>query len=642
MNNYDEQSNLPVLKEDNDGYLPVPVVDPTRRQKRAYPENYPDWSNITSQRWIRDLILDPNNEDIWLATDGGILHWQCISDSFTRYTSEHGLEGNAVRSLAMIPNGVIWAAHEISGLSYFQNGGWHYSPFFHNTQVLCLGTSGTDTLWVATANSFHAIVHPNEEPVLHELPQGLAPRKMIVANDGAVWICNAWGIHRYVQGRWDTYATFPDILTLAVTDNYLWLGRLTGLLCLDWQNREVHEHVEWPQDEITAIAPAAKGVWVASWKEFGQANIEKWSPYPERDALTGTSTDEDILDLRELTNVRVTCLADGGSGTVWIGTHDGLLLGDAHSFSFRLTHLPPDVVEDVSLPLATLSNTVQTLALQSTQNGPLIWIGTPRGLFRLEWQSERWKILFASQDIRALVVHNPQEEVWAACWPDGLQSAHLTKGRRYTKPSLRFVRILLKGIGSVYWAVNMEGVFIHTDDKWELLLRTEDLPGTGWIRAIAQTDAQQIWLALPGGLFHYHVETKDLSSVNHPFPGQTILTLLAPQEKKASEKLWIGTDRGLYRMQEDGTIMQTLDVVDQMVTALCWDSSAGMLWVGTNQGLFGLKRGKDIWSVTDLFQRRNSGLGADQITALAYYAEASAQKTLWIGTSCGLSCYRYT
>ncbi|MBW4480066.1 MAG: hypothetical protein KME54_25335 [Tolypothrix brevis GSE-NOS-MK-07-07A] len=37
----------------------------------------------------------------------------------------------------------------------------------------------------------------------------------------------------------------------------------------------------------------------------------------------------------------------------------------------------------------------------------------------------------------------------------------------------------------------------------------------------------------------------------------------------------------------------------------------------------------------------NSGLGENRVTAIAISRDDSGEARLWVGTACGLSCYRY-
>ena len=66
------------------------------------------------------------------------------------------------------------------------------------------------------------------------------------------------------------------------------------------------------------------------------------------------------------------------------------------------------------------------------------------------------------------------------------------------------------------------------------------------------------------------------------------------------------------------------------------------LWVGTSgKGLFCLAERDKRWERVQTFTARNSGLAVDRDTTLVLSSGKSSERTLWIGTPCGLSCYTY-
>ena len=77
-------------------------------------------------------------------------------------------------------------------------------------------------------------------------------------------------------------------------------------------------------------------------------------------------------------------------------------------------------------------------------------------------------------------------------------------------------------------------------------------------------------------------------------------------------------------------------------TALAWDNNAISLWVGTDKGLFRLVK-KNTWEIVDKdkFDIHNSGLAANRVITLTLSTGEMGETKLWIGTPCGLSCYTY-
>src|SRR5947209_2197951 len=62
---------------------------------------HPKWISYASQQHVRDIDVDNHQGRIWLATWGGVLCWIPEADICVRYTSEHGLAGNATRAIVV-------------------------------------------------------------------------------------------------------------------------------------------------------------------------------------------------------------------------------------------------------------------------------------------------------------------------------------------------------------------------------------------------------------------------------------------------------------------------------------------------------------------------------------------------------------
>src|SRR5207253_3247123 len=96
----DDRSDLPTLREEVRD-LPVLIPGSGARYEPVKVAAFPDWSNRASQRHISSLALSPMTGDLWLATAGGVLRWHADLKTFTRYTSEHGLPGNATTGITV-------------------------------------------------------------------------------------------------------------------------------------------------------------------------------------------------------------------------------------------------------------------------------------------------------------------------------------------------------------------------------------------------------------------------------------------------------------------------------------------------------------------------------------------------------------
>ncbi|NJM74021.1 MAG: hypothetical protein HC862_30170, partial [Scytonema sp. RU_4_4] len=553
MSNQDYRLDLPVPVGGED--LPIPVTDNAPQQEPAKDKAFLEWQNYASQRHIRDLAFDPVRGDLWLATGGGVLHWLPGFDRFTRYSSEHGLPGNSVMAVAVDGSGQVWAAHEHFGLYYLKNDIWRHYTILGQVKVSCLTTDSTGWLWVGTTNGIYVINSPDRKPAIELPPAGFPPRAIVsrwalprqgrshsahnaVAKENDIWLCNAQGIYHYQNSRWvrSTDSVQPDILTLALQGRNLWLGTFRGLVRIDLTINQPHKIDTMPNSEVTALAPCSQGVWVACGGQVGLATETGWTP----------------LEDKQL-NSTITSLA-ASDEQVWIGTHDGLLRGGKEGMRLHLTDTPPDVI---GLPSperspATFSNLVQALSVQQLQGRSILWIGTVRGLYRLDLFSENWRRYgqLGTQDIRAITITADQKTVWVASWSSGLHGL-TQKNELQTAPDISEPILALTTKNAQYWAVGLDGLYHYKDSVWVQVISSKELPVRGWLQAVVQDVTDHVWLGTSAGLLIYKPDTKQLTPVSGVLGSADVRSLsdspgVSLNWKGESELLWVGTSQGLY------------------------------------------------------------------------------------------------
>lgn len=625
MSSQDYRLDLPVPVSGED--LPIPIADAGPQEEEARDKAHKKWSNLASQRHIRDLAVDPVQGDLWLATGGGVLHWQLEKNRFTRYGSEHGLPGNSVVGVAVDGLGQVWAASEQFGLSYLKNDIWRPYRILGEIKVSCLTLDSTGRLWVGTASGIYAINSPNRKPAIKLPPAGHPARAIAIANENDIWLCNAQGVYHYQDSRWvrSSDRVQPDILTLARQGENLWLGTFRGLVRIDLTTGKPHPIDNRPQGEVTALAPTSQGVWAACGGRVGLATEAGWTPLGEKRL-----------------NTPITSLAAASDDEVWIGTHDGLLRGGTEGIRLHLTDTPPDVI---GLPSgdkspATFSNLVQALSVQQLAERCILWIGTARGLFRLDLFTENWRRYgrLGRQDIRAIATTPDQETVWVGSWSSGLHSLKQQSELETTSKISEPILALTTGT-SQCWAVGLDGLYQYKDSAWVQVIYAQELPVRGWLQAVTQAVTNHVWLGTSAGLLVYNPDTGQLTTVSGAVGSADVRVLLAIS-KDEPELLWVGTTQGLYVGKFDNW-ESVPDLENRTITALAWDDNASSLWVGTDLGLFRLVSQDNGWKIANEFNVHNSGLGANRVNAIVISTGDSGETKLWVATPCGLNYYSY-
>jgi hypothetical protein len=195
-----DRYDLPVLRT-ADRDLPITVRGIEPRHERTQAIAHPAWFNLASQRHVRDLAIDPIKGDLWLATGGGALRWRSGFDSFTRYSSEHGLHGNSIRAVGVDGSGQVWVAHEDCGISYLDGDTWCRYPALEESTVSCFSRDVNGHLWVGVVNGICAIDRMHD-PIFELPPLSGIPRMISVIDKDDLWLCNARGAFHFDGNTW--------------------------------------------------------------------------------------------------------------------------------------------------------------------------------------------------------------------------------------------------------------------------------------------------------------------------------------------------------------------------------------------------------------------------------------------------------
>ena len=328
----------PVLRDDT---LPVLLaVGPEHEQ--AAPA-YPGWATIASQRQLRGIATGKDGS-VWLATRGGLLRWYRGMERFTRYSSEHGLPGNAVAAVAVDDAGQAWATSEGGSLFRLDGEEWRPCPALQDTRVAALTVDQAGRLWAATSAGLWAIDGPSDVSQVGGNFGGLVPRGLAVTDGGDAWVWTAVALHHLGSTGWEPPRPARGVLALACQGESLWLGTAAGVQRFDHAGTPASSN--WPRGEVVALAAGADGVWAAvrgkAGYEVGFATAASWIRVAGR-------------PFRE----RVVGLAAAGQDEVWIATDDGLALGSTAGTRWYQTEGPPEVIPVEGSRTESLSNLVQ-------------------------------------------------------------------------------------------------------------------------------------------------------------------------------------------------------------------------------------------------------------------------------------------
>ena len=115
---------------------------------------HPQWTSYTRIGSINDLL--PVGDDLWVATDGGVLRWNSTERAWETYSAEHGLVGNwVVNTVVVDGEGAPWFG-TYSGASRFDGQTWTTytaEEGLVDNQVHAIAVDGEGALWFGTKGS---------------------------------------------------------------------------------------------------------------------------------------------------------------------------------------------------------------------------------------------------------------------------------------------------------------------------------------------------------------------------------------------------------------------------------------------------------------------------------------------------------
>jgi signal transduction histidine kinase len=456
--------------------------------------------------------------------------------------------------------------------------------------------------------------------------------ELLQTRDGYIWLATNGGLVRFDGIRFTVFDTgnTPELRSNRITgmsegpDGTLWIGTENGGLTNYSQGKFKTFTTKdgLPDDSIFSVLADRQGnIWIGTRNSgLGRLTNGRFVVYTSRD---GMPTDG-VGDLLE-----------GVDGSPWFRSGDWLMHFHAGRFErYRwIKGIPDDWVQNVS------SITVA--------NDGSLWLTTKYGLFR--FQNGSFSVLTTNPTPNApeasstFVVHTFKDRhgELRLVTPGGL--AHYEGGRVILDaplPELSGLKIGLWSLtevmedreGNVWVGVGGMGLHRFRPRRVVAYTAATGLSDQGFI-PITDDGTGGLWLGgkdLPNSLFHFQ---------DGKFTPHAIDAHLRSLWRDRTGKLWIGTSKGLYQLQDGHAITeQPLDPGAQYgaVVEAIYEDGKGNLWVGTggDEGQEGaLYRLKD--GLTTKYQKRE-GLVANDVR----FIMEDRNGALWVGTTRGMSRFK--
>ena len=257
------------------------------------------WQHVAATKSLPDSRVTTLFEDskgrLWLGTGSGVGFLESAG-KLTFYGIASGIAGLPVYSIAQdAANAVVLATQ--GGVSrYDEKGGFQPIPDLAGKRVNAVHRTSDGTLWFGTEQD-GLLRLTNEQLTQVTLPSG-APFRGIVVNGivsspaGELWIATYdEGLWRHVlrDGQWqrvDAPLPTPQILTLRYLENSLWVGTRQGFARFDGRTWQSYAGDALPNPETLVIAPGPSGsVWIGTANGIVRYTPEKGEPWVQIESV---------------------------------------------------------------------------------------------------------------------------------------------------------------------------------------------------------------------------------------------------------------------------------------------------------------------------------------------------------------------
>ena len=611
-----------------------------------------NWAAFTTTKRINDLLVHDGN--VWSATDGGILRYEQLSQTYTRFTRLNGLAGNRVLSVATDPFGNVWFGTARDGLSRFRPADEEFDlPFveFAELEVTAL-VAYDDRIFVGMDRGISAFLIEKEE--VKETYRSLGnldkdtPVTALAVLDGTLWAGTKTGIawaslslpNLQDPDSWKSDSTIQPVRDLLVLRDTLYVVSATGVHLVDAASDSFR--LDWSRERVAKLGVV---------DDTPVAVIEEGLFYRRRESLRW-DWQQAFPRQRE---VRSLSRADTA---LWIGTADGLeVVG---------TQPAPPPQEPAANQFFEIALVNDDLWIASVPNDR----GTTQfGVYKFD--GENWNNYDQRNglpsNIAVATQGDAEDNVWVGTWGRGV-SVRDTSGVWHP---LDHTNSVLEGIGSsrsfvaigniardqadLIWISNVQIGLVVMDGfppRRQLLYdqATIGLPSGRDIGKIAFGLEGLKWIATPLDGFilfddggtpfvpgdEFALVIDDISEPR--LSSRRVRDILVDDENQ----VWVGTDNGLNAVRGDYSLLSnSYKIVTWRVyntgnglpssdINVLEKDSQGNIWVGTASGL--TRIGPDGEVATTL-TTANSGLIDNGVNSLRF-DEQSGQ--LWIGTMDGL------
>ncbi|WP_133500316.1 hybrid sensor histidine kinase/response regulator [Cognatilysobacter terrigena] len=538
---------------------------------------------------------------LWIATSDGLARFDGVG--FRVWRVEQGLRDNFVWAVHVDAQDRVWIGTRTAGLAMLDAAREHFTWYDRSTpnvggvEIWSIASTLDGSIWFGTADAGLNRLHGGQVerfmPVPGDARSLPAPdvRKLLVDNDGALWIATGNGIARWTGrdfARDDANALpFPVVNGLSSdTNGVLWIGTPRGLVARDAKGRvsaptwsssggqllqmllRDRAGTHWfdiPQGlgvegegnvaPVSLYSAASQGLVRPAWVDaredhegglwFASNTNGLWYLPPRWRQFSVLARRLD--DPASLANAQVRGIAPSRDGSMWL-VGSGGVLDRFDSETGTVDHVFNDVAQGVILN-----------GVLEDRDGR-VWVTYFDGIARFDPATHRIQRWVAAMHDGALPGESPSllqgddGLVWSAGEggvqarePEGRVRMTLAPGDGRGLPQGSVVNGVVRGPRGAIWVAASTGLYA-IDVRGAKATRVVGV-GDGAVQGVAFDASGDPWLARFGGVEHYRVEGTRPVRVDHlgldvGFPRVAPSGLAVD----TAGRIWATTVRGLVRV----------------------------------------------------------------------------------------------
>ncbi|GAB4232317.1 MAG: hypothetical protein Tsb0034_05040 [Ekhidna sp.] len=520
----------------------------------------PNDTSSISDNEIMSLLAD-NQGKLWIGTAKGIDVLNLETERCTHYGTDV-LSDDYITELFQSSNGKIWIGTS-NGVNVFDPA----KKSFENYSVF---SDQQRTVWT--------IAETNNGDVL-------------VGTDSGAYVFD----HSSNQFIPLQVSTKPCMVSAIIQDKSgkIWIGTSEGLLKLD---RDLI------QERLYTVKDGLSSNYIKSLRE--SRNQEIW--IGTSDGLNRFNQTQqtfmfcryDENDRFSLSNNIIHSIYEDKGGITWFGTGSGLNKLDPLSFQFNPITIHPTYGNDL------VNNKVWSI-YQEYSSGS-VWLGTEGGLHEFDIKNERILTTFNSStvsEIRNDVIRCIASDKKGTLWlgSDAGLIRFDTKSRRFRRFTSEFHGENSPGNYSIRSiAVRDDEIWIGTSFGLTIMSQANftfknlkfekenaDALTLNSIRHLLE-DENFMWIATEGGVIKFNIDTREYSLIGGGSEGPLSHSFVRTIHKTTDGNLWIGTSRGLNRLDTKNNKIEIYTTAQGMPNDVVYsilEDEQGKLWISTNNGL---------------------------------------------------------